>query len=558
MSELVELEGSERNIPKQAQDRGPMGDAKQLSVTVYLRSDPATQPPFDVLREAGKRPSERRYLSAGETATAFGAAGEEIDALKTFAASHGLDVLRINQAARSIKLGGTATALNRAFGVELHQYTHEGVTYHSHAGAVHLPAKLTPIVQAVIGLDNKPLGRKFLRLAADDAQAAIQAQLDDSQLPPNTFLPPQVAELYAFPPGDADGQTLAIFAFNGPMGDEGPSAPGGYEPAILEQYFTKTLGLPMPEIVDVTIQGPGNDPGDGTNPADASPEVYLDLSIVGALAPGAKIVVYFTEFNEQGWVDALSEASTDTTHDPSVISISYGNPESGSGSAWSTPAVRQVNLALEAAAAHGRTVTCASGDSGASDGLGNEAHVDFPASSPWVLGCGGTRLEASNDSISNEVVWNDQSTNPEEDHGATGGGVSVLIDLPSWQADAGVPPVLGTTDSGRGVPDVSSLADPETPFVVAQPGAQGVGGVGGTSAAAPLWASLLARCNSTLGKPVGFLNPVLYKLPPNTLRDITAGNNKMPPDGVGYSAGPGWDPCTGLGSPDGSTLLAAL
>jgi kumamolisin len=156
------------------------------------------------------------------------------------------------------------------------------------------------------------------------------------------------------------------------------------------------------------------------------------------------------------------------------------------------------------------------------------------------------------------VVWNDQSPDPEANHGATGGGVSALVGLPSWQATAGVPPIAGSSRHGRGVPDVSSLADPETPFVVAQPGAQGLGGVGGTSAAAPLWASLLIRCNAALGKPVGFLNPILYKLPPNILRDITVGDNKMPPDGVGYVAGPGWDACTGLGSPDGGALLAAL
>jgi kumamolisin len=558
MPGFVELEGSERSIPQGAEDRGKVDDDAQYHVTVYLRSDPSTKPPFDIAQEAAKRPSERRYLSAQETASAFGAASEEIDAVKAFATSHGLTVVRVNQAARSVKLSGSAAALSRAFGVELHSFALDGVIYHSHADTVHLPEQLASIVEAVIGLDNRPLGRKFLRPTEGQTQAAIHAHSTGSKLPPNTFLPPQVADLYGFPSGDASGQTVAVFAFNGPMGDGGPSAPGGYKPAILEHYFTEVLGLPMPQIADVTIQGPGNDPGDGTNPADASPEVYLDLSIVGALAPGAKIVVYFTEFNEQGWVDALSEASTDATHDPSVISISYGNPEIGRGSAWTKTAVDQVDLTLEAAAARGQTITCASGDSGASDGLGDEAHVDFPASSPWVLGCGGTRLEASDGSIAREVVWNDQSPNPEEDHGATGGGVSVLVDLPSWQVDAGVPLAAGSTHRGRGVPDVASLADPETPFVVAQPGEHGLGGVGGTSAAAPLWASLLARCNAALDKPVGFLNPVLYKLPPQTLRDITTGDNMMPPDGIGYTAGPGWDACTGLGSPNGSALLAAL
>ncbi len=249
MTGPVELEGSKRSIPQEAEDRGKVEDDAQLSATVYLRPDPAAERPFDVLEEAGKRPRDRRYLSTEEAAAAFGAAGEEIDAVKAFAASHGLDVLRVNQAARSVKLGGSAAALSVAFGVELHRFALDGVTYHSHAGAVHLPAELAPVVQAVVGLDNRPLGRKFLRLAPDDLQAAVDAHRGGSELPPNMFLPPQVAELYAFPSGDASGQTIAIFAFNGPMGDGGPSAPGGYEPAILKRYFTELVSFASPQSV---------------------------------------------------------------------------------------------------------------------------------------------------------------------------------------------------------------------------------------------------------------------------------------------------------------------
>lgn len=558
MSEHVELKGSARAIPDGAVPRGDVADDAKLSITLYLRSDPATSAPFDVAEEADKRPHERRYLSAEEATNVYGAASADIDAVEAFAAEHRLTVGRVNRAARTVKLSGTSAAITAALRVELRRFSLDGVTYRSHSGPIHVPAELAGVVLAVLGLDNRPLGRKVVRAAPESLQSAIRAHRGGTKLPPNTFLPPQVAQLYDFPKGDAGGQTVAVFAFNGPMGDGGPSTPGGYKPEILERYFTDLLKLPMPEIADVTVQGPGNEPGDGTDPNDASPEVYLDLSIVGALATGAKIVVYFTEFTEQGWADALSEASTDTEHNPSVISISYGNPESGRGSAWSAAAVHQVNLALEAAAARGRTVTCAAGDNGATDGLGDKAHVDFPASSPWVLSCGGTRLEASGETIAKEVVWNDQNEDPEKDHGASGGGISTLFDVPTWQRGAEVPHAAGTRHAGRGVPDVASLADPETPFVVAQPGPEGIGGVGGTSAAAPLWASLLARCNEALGKPVGFVNPTLYSLPPQTLRDITAGSNKKPPHGIGYDAGEGWDACTGLGSPGGSALLAAL
>ena len=154
--------------------------------------------------------------------------------------------------------------------------------------------------------------------------------------------------------------------------------------------------MKTPALTDVVVQGPGNQPGDGTNPYDVSDKVYLDLCIVGSLAPGAKIAVYFTQFSEQGWVEAISRAATDAVHSPSVISISYGNPENDPRGAWTKMAIKQVNDAFEAAAAAGRTICCAAGDSGASDEPGTtKGQADFPASSPWVLACGGTRLESS-------------------------------------------------------------------------------------------------------------------------------------------------------------------
>jgi kumamolisin len=548
MSEVLALEGSERPGPDGARDLGPLDASATVDVTLYLRSDPATTAPFNVAEEARVKPSQRRYLSADEARVSFGAAQKDIDAVLQFATANGLKQVRVNQAARSIKLSGSTAAIDKAFGVELHKVELNGAQFRTFDGQVKLPADLVPVVEAVLGLDDRPLGRQFMRRAPDDVQGAIREGRATQKQPANTYLPTQVAKLYDFPKQNASGQTVAVFAFNG------PGMPGGYETSVLEQYFTKDLKLPMPEITDVVIQGPGNAPGDGSNPNDATPEVYLDLSIVGSLATGAKIVLYFTEFTEQGWVDALSQASTDTTNHPSVISISYGNPEDGAGSAWSKAAVKQVNEALEAAASRGMSITVAAGDSGAADGESSGVHVDFPASSPWVLACGGTRLESSGGKISKEVVWNDMTADG-GGNGATGGGVSALFATPDWQSAAKVPGRVGTEKPGRGVPDVAALADPETPFIVAQPG--GLGGVGGTSAAAPLWASLLARCNSALGKPVGLLNPTLYTMPVGTLRDITSGTNYAP-GATGYKAGTGWDACTGLGCPGGESLLKAL
>lgn len=207
--------------------------------------------------------------------------------------------------------------------------------------------------------------------------------------------------------------------------------------------------------------------------------------------------------------------------------------------------------AFQQAAAQGVTICVASGDNGASDEPNATTdHVDFPASSPWVLGCGGTRLETdqSTMAITREATWNDLA----DGNGATGGGVSRLFPVPDWQASAGVPANAdGSGRTGRGVPDVASLADPETPLWVLGPNGQ-LGGVGGTSAAAPMWSALIARCNQAAGTRMGFLNPLVYGQLSTAMLDITTGGTGA------YEAGPGWDACTGWGRPDGQKLLSAI
>jgi len=178
----------------------------------------------------------------------------------------------------------------------------------------------------------------------------------------------------------------------------------------------------------------------------------------------------------------------------------------------------------------------------------------FPASSAFVLACGGTTLQSSGASITSETVWNDGA-----DGGATGGGISDSIDLPSWQNNANVPPSVNPGGRiGRGVPDVAGNADPATGYQILADGQPGI--VGGTSAVAPLWAGLIACINQRLGTPVGFLNPLLYGQIANAdaLNDITIGTNDITGQIGGYPAGPGWDACTGFGSPNGTALANAL
>jgi kumamolisin len=269
----------------------------------------------------------------------------------------------------------------------------------------------------------------------------------------------------------------------------------------------------------------------------------LDIEVAGALAPKSKVVVYFAPNTDRGFLDAILKAVHDTRHKPSVISISWGGPESQ----WTEQAMQAFDQAFQDAAALGVTVCCAAGDSGSTDGLNDGLqHVDFPASSPFALACGGTRLQASGNKISSETVWNDGPNS------ASGGGISDYFDPPSWQAGANVPPSENPDRrEGRGVPDVAGDADPNTGYFVIVDGQEGV--IGGTSAVAPLWAGLIARLNQKLSPTsVGYLNPLLYTQLSSDLHDITQG------DIGAYSASKGWDPCTGWGSPDGGKLLTSI
>jgi kumamolisin len=300
----------------------------------------------------------------------------------------------------------------------------------------------------------------------------------------------------------------------------------------------------------VSVDGGQNRPtGD---PQSADGEVMLDIEVAGAIVPKAVIAVYFAPNTDAGFLNALREAVHDSTNKPSVISISWGGPEPD----WTGQSLRDFDAACQEAAAMGVTICVAAGDHGAddTDTPSRRVMVDFPASSPHVLACGGTHLEANNGSISKETVWNTH------DGWATGGGVSEVFPLPVWQTDAHVPKSVNSgTGPGRGVPDVAGDADADTGYVVLVDGSEGASG--GTSAVAPLWAALLTRLNQQLGRPVGFINPLLYQLPNNVkgFRDIVTGDNgAFPNDKKFYSAAPGWDACTGWGSPKGTELLRFL
>ncbi len=497
----VPLAGSERR----ALERAPAETAtqtkdEQATVTVVLRPKTALDP--------GSLATGNR-LSREQFAAQYGADPKALELVQAFAAEFGLTLDQAAPGPSTVYLKGSLGALEEAFGVTLDRHRIGEQTYRVRSGSILLPEQLSGQVLAVLGLDDRPQAAPHFRRARTHAASV-------------SYTPVQVAELYGFPAGaTAAGQTIGLIELG-----------GGFQQADITAYFTG-LGLPVPNVIASSVDGGTNTPGSADG---ADGEVMLDIEVSAAVAPGAKIVVYFAPNTDQGFIDAVSAAVHDTTNRPSVVSISWGGPES----TWTAQATTSLDAACQAAAAVGVTITVAAGDNGSTDGVtGTANHVDFPASSPHVLACGGTKLEGSGSAIKSEVVWNELTAQ----EGATGGGVSALFPLPTWQANANVP------GSGRGVPDVAGDADPATGYQVRVDGQNQV--IGGTSAVAPLWAGLIALANQANGRDAGFVNPTLYGAP-SAFRDITKGNNG------GFTAKPGWDACTGLGSPHGTAIIAAL
>jgi kumamolisin len=356
-----------------------------------------------------------------------------------------------------------------------------------------------------------------------------------NQQPAGTFTPVQIAKLYDFPASaDGTGQSIAIIELG-----------GGFKARDVQHYFKSTLNIKPPKVVAISVDGAHNQPTGDPNGPDG--EVMLDIEVAGAVAPRSTLVVYFAPNTDQGFLNAIAAAIHDTRFNPSVVSISWGGPESS----WSQQSLNAYNTLFEDATTLGVTVCVASGDNGSTDGVTDGLqHVDFPASSPFALACGGTKLTAAGGAYGGEVVWNEMANQ----EGSTGGGVSGFFPKPAYQATANVPPSANPGKFvGRGVPDVSGDADPVTGYDVYVDGQASV--IGGTSAVAPLWAGLTACINQMLGKRVGGLTSLIYsQVAPviGTFHDIAAGNNGA------YSAGPGWDACTGFGSPVGSAIASAL
>jgi kumamolisin len=527
------LPGSEKAPFVQAAGEKPAPAGTKITVSVVVRR----KAPLKVTNRTGK---ER--LTHAQYRQRHAADPNAVKLVRAFAKEFGLTVAPDTPGPerRTVKLSGTTAAMQKAFGVTLVNKTQDGATYRVREGSITLPSELVGPVVAVLGLDNRPQAHPHFRVLGEAGNLTARAAQGGGFASPHagsantSFTPPQIAKLYQFPTNaSAAGQTIGIIELG-----------GGYRTADITAYF-KSLGQKTPNVSAVSVDGGKNAP---SNANSADGEVMLDIEVAASVAPGANIVVYFTPNTDQGFIDAIATAIHDTKNKPSVISISWGAAEAG----WTAQSMTALDAACQSAAALGITITVAAGDNGSTDNVsGGQNHVDFPASSPHVLACGGTKLEGSGSTITSEVVWNELTNN----EGATGGGVSNVFPLPSWQASAGVPKPTNPA-GGRGVPDVAGDADPASGYVIRVDGKSMV--IGGTSAVAPLWAGLIAVANAQNGKSAGFIQPAIYAAKGKAaFNDITSGTNYSGTP-VGFKAGPGWDACTGLGSPIGTKLIAVV
>jgi kumamolisin len=586
------LAGSERKARKGTTRKAAADPEETVVVSIYVRQRTGA-PPLPTQDDfAATRLGKRELLSRAELAARQGASPEDLKAVADFAQASRLKVVHIDAARRLVQVSGTVAQLSKAFAVELAQYQSPKETYRGREGYIYLPNEVADVVEGVFGLDNRRMARRTVSRGAA-----------------GPVTPPQVAHAYNFPnpTNGAKGQTIAILEFSGPTTI---NATCGFAQSDIDGFIDNLNATTGSRLASTTVKSvtvnpsadaPGNVPGGSAKNftgGDADVEVALDIEMVVSVAQQANVTVYFAPITEQGWVDAITQIVADSTNDPSVLSISWSwseleanadlSPKDSEPSPWpfewTQQAFNKMTKAFQSAAAIGMTVLVASGDSGSDCGeQDGKAHVMYPASDPWVIACGGTIINKV--SPLSEDTWNDNRvTSRSVSGGATGGGVSDLVSPVPWQANAKVPvSVNADRRKGRGVPDVAGNASPNSGYdlwLYGQPtsklkitsgdgAGQPCGVIGGTSAAAPLYAALIALINAALNRRVGYLNPTLYGLGADgVFRDINDGvgnavswTNEDGSTGgpsPGYTSGAGWDACTGWGSIDGSALLSAL
>ncbi|MEV4612268.1 protease pro-enzyme activation domain-containing protein [Kitasatospora sp. NPDC049258] len=503
-----------------SQKQGDVPAAQQLSVSVSLKLRNTAD--LDRFLTAVSTPGSKdygRYLTPEQFTAAFGPTQADVDQVRAFLASQGLSVSSVSANRQVVNAQGTAEQLAKAFGTHESSYTDPAQgnrSFFANDTAASVPTALAGVVDGVLGLNNHTVRKA--QLAKPNGATPKAA--------PSGFGPAQYDGAYNLGKVGADGTgvNVALWEFD------------GYKSTNLTTYDSQ-YGLTGPAVSTVSVDGATYD----SKPGEGQGEVELDSEIVRGAAPKATQLVYEAPNSDQGEIDMAAKIVADNR--ASVISISWGSCEPDT-----TPAsMNAVNNSFKQAAAQGISIFSASGDDGSrdctrSDSGSSVKAVDFPASSPYNTGVGGTNLKVSGNAYSSESAWS-----------TAGGGVSTQFAKPAWQTGTGVSGTMRT------VPDVSSNADPASGFAIYTAGGWQV--YGGTSAAAPLWSGYAALYNQkakAAGAAVlGEANPKLYALANSSsygsvFHDVTSGKNQD------FSTKAGYDQVTGWGTPVADQLTTAL
>ena len=496
----VAIPGTHREVWPGSRRAAALRADRDIRLTAWLRPKPGGELDVERARSlGGVSPLQRTYADRDVLERQTGADPADIETLRRYCDGFGIEVADARW--RSVAIDGPIEQLVRAFGATVAIFEDGSRRRFRHrSGALHAPARVVEIVRGIFGIHQWPRSRKLESLQRHSTPLSA----DD------------VARRYYFPDGDAGGQTIGVIQLN-----------GAFDPADFDRCMAaQGLSSAQPTVkrVDDAVMA-------HQTPTTQDLEATLDVQIIASLAPQARIVVYEGPNDERGFLDAVRKALFDRESAPSILSISYGWPEP----LWTPGALTILDELFTAAALLGVSVFCSSGDNGAELDYDGRPHVLAPASSPFVLSCGATVIADANPQ---EAAWE-----------RTGGGFSERFDVPPWQGDAGNSAAGYGVRAGRGVPDVAAQQSPG--YYVVMDAVELA--MGGTSAVAPMWAAMTARINQHLGVPAGFFAPLLYRAVGGpAFTAVIAGNNGR------FKAGPGWNPCTGLGVPNGVEIENSL
>jgi kumamolisin len=480
---------------------GTLTSDADVLLTAWLRPQPSGTLDVDRARALAATPPLRRTYAQRRTLRAqTDADAADLERLRTYCTAHGINVMESHW--RSVVIGGPLERLIDAFGADVAVFADAAGKHFRHrSGPLHAPQDIATTLHGIFGLHQWPGSQRLGAL--QEHVTPLSAQ--------------DVCARYGFPDGDGSGQTVAVVQFRGEFKSD------DFERSMQVQKSAAALPV-LKRVDDAALQHEIQTTKDL--------EAALDSQIVGALAPGARIVIYQAPDDERGFLDAIRTALFDEEYAPSILSISYGWPEH----LWTPAALDVLDELFTAAALLGVSVFCSAGDNGAELDVAGKPHVVAPASHPFAHACGATTI-VSGSGVERETAWE-----------KTGGGFSERFDVPPWQDVANAAAAQNGIAAGRGVPDVAAQVLPG--YSVSLDGVALA--MGGTSAVAPLWAALTARINQRLGVSCGLFSPLLYGAREKLFTDVTEGSNGR------FQARAGWNPCTGLGVPLAGAIEAAL